>query len=155
MFKNLPRHIIVLGILQYLSINDIIRMRRVSRQLWMIISTHYQMNVFLCNSQIDLSNYNLKGVSLQIKAKDSGLNKDKALQNYLMKLSSGRIELSYYDSAYQKIGCDEIVYMVQKGKEKEIIRNIELFGAYPSSISVYPNSQSCKILQILCMILYI
>ncbi|CAD8103854.1 unnamed protein product [Paramecium sonneborni] len=153
MFKNLPRHI-VLGILEYLNMQDIVRMRRVNRQLWMTISAHYQMSVFSCGSQIDLSNYKLKGVMLKIEAKDSGLCKHKALQNYLMKLSTGRIELSYYDSAYQKIGFDEIVYVVQKGKEKEIIRNIEIVGVSPSSISLYPNSSSCKILSILCMILY-
>ncbi|CAD8102727.1 unnamed protein product [Paramecium primaurelia] len=153
MFKILPRHII-LNILQYLSIQDILRMRRVNRQLWMIIQAHYQMSLLQCSSQIDLSKYKVIGVMLQIVAKDSGMSKHKPMQNYLMKLHSGRIELSYYDSAYQKIGQDQIVYVVQKGKEKEIIRNLEIIGVSPQSISVYPNSSSCKILSILCMILY-
>jgi hypothetical protein len=37
-----------------------------------------------------------------------------------MKMSCGRIEISYYDSAYEKVGMNEVLYMVQRDKEKVI-----------------------------------
>lgn len=61
---------------------------------------------------------------LKVDAMDSGVSKNKVIQNYLMKMSCGRIEIQYYDSAYEKLGMNEVLYMVQRDKEKVISKTL-------------------------------